>query len=160
MAVNVFERVSGKSSLLEAMNTNKSVADAVMGYLNLFLGISVERKYPVDGVRIGTLIWSHDDVFRAPITLSHLATSMPSHPLEVKSSFSRYVGRKANFMAETLRLNPTFEKFFEIMVGQIRNWALTKGVRYEDVDIVDPIVTGKDYVLQFKLQRSQCLVTA
>lgn len=160
MKASVFDKVGAeRPSLLHRMAQNKSVADTVMGYLNVFLGMSMEQGYPVDGIRVSSLAWGEKDTFRGRVTLSRLASSMPASPFAPKSDFFRYARAKAAHMARGLELNPRLEKFFEEMVERIESWGLAKGIRYEDVQIVDPIIT-KDRVLEFKLMRSPDLVTA
>lgn len=158
MAQNVFEALSSRSTLLDKMSRNKSVADSVMGYLNVFMGMSMTEGYPVDGVRIGDIVHVGNNVFNARVTMSRLSSHMPSAPFGTSAGFSsgffRYVKSKANYMARGLALNHGFEKFFESMVTVIDNWAVFRGVRYEDVQVVDPIVT-RDHIIRFSLRKGE-----
>lgn len=152
MSQNVYEQVATeKPNLLERMSQNNLLADAVMGYLNLFIGISLQLGYPVDGVRIAPLVWCQGDIFRALVTFSRISSAMP-RLWGTQSDFFRYAAAKANHMARALQMNPGFETFFEDLVGIMDQFARQKGCPFQDVQIVDPIIT-RDYVLTFKLRR-------
>lgn len=158
MKKNVFDAINAeKPSLLKRMTQNKYVADAIMGYLNVFVGLSAKQGYPIDGVRLSRLSWCQGDVFRALLSFSRVAVNKPLF-LGAKSDFFRYAASKASFMATALERNPTLEEFFQNMVEQIDSWARQKGCRFEDVEIVDPIVTRDKSVVQFGVKRVLALV--
>lgn len=159
MKGNVFEKVASEApSLLKRMTQNQYVADAVMGYLNLFVGLSTKQGFPIEGVRLSKLMWCPGDVFRALVSYSKVGVASPMF-LGAKSDFFRYAASKASFMARALERNATLEPFFLDMVEQLGAWAKQKGCRYEDLEIVNPIITRDRSVVQFGVKRILALVS-
>lgn len=158
MKANVFEKIaSEKPSLLKQITRNKYVADAVMGYLNVLVGLSAKQGFPIEGVRLSKLVWCQGDVFRALVSYSKIGVASPLF-LGAKSDFFRYAASKASFMARALERNATLEPFFADMVDQLDGWARQKGCRFQDIEIVAPIVTKDKSVLQFGVKRVLALV--
>lgn len=159
MKSNVHDQLAAeKPSLVQRMAQNRFVADTIMGYLNLFIGLSLQQGFPVDGVRISPLVWCEGDMFRASVTFSRLSTAMPKL-LGTQSDFFRYAGAKAAHMAKAIHANPTFEPFFADMVEVIGQWAKQKGCGFGDVEIENPVIT-RDHVLTFKVKRVVSLAFA
>ena len=152
MSENVHDQLYQKRpGLVERMVSNPEVAGTVMGYLNLFMGISMSLGYPIEGIRLAPLIWTKGDVFRALVTFSRI--SVPKAQLFLApSDFVRYTHAKAQHMARALVMNTSLEEFFSGMIRVLDNWCMNHGIQFEEMIIEDPIVT-KDYVLQFKVKK-------
>lgn len=159
MSANVHDQLSGQhSALVRKMTRNSQVTSAVMGFLNVLCGLAVTRGYPVGGLRIGEISVWPGEVWRAKLSWSHVVMTLRPAFLGAKNDFYEYTKAKAVHMAAMVKANPEIERFFEHMVGALDAWCRTKGCMFEDVEIVDPIVTKDCASLQFKVKRGDLIL--
>ncbi len=153
MALNVHDQIANaRPTLVGRMVQNEFVTSTIMGYLNLFTGLAVKFGRPVESVRIGKLQELRGGVFSAPLTFTD-AKSPTSAMWTPQSDFERFVNAKAKHMSEALKRNAHLEKWFADLVDVVESFARARGSRYEDIVIIDPIVTRELTTVMFKLVR-------